>query len=236
LLFRFHWLENKRKNKSETNDQCIKPLAFVFIDFDHWYVSLKSLYHIEYDIRILLDNVAEKYLINEIYIFGDFSRLENKLSDLAVLTENIYDVGEKKSDKNVIILDKLYRCGIQYKGTNTTVIAILGNGQFTLAERFLKEDFGLVAGVYGIRGAISASIKETADWVHELPNAEYIDMLFPLIVDNCDYVFVNKVIATYKTMVEAVSRINNVSPVLIETAINKMLELGYLYQKRSVFN
>ena len=44
------------------------------------------------------------------------------------------------------------------------------------------------------------------------------------------------VIPTFRTTVDAVSKYNEVSPVLIETALEKMLELGYLYQKHTAIS
>ena len=44
------------------------------------------------------------------------------------------------------------------------------------------------------------------------------------------------VIPTFRTTVDAVSRYNEVSPVLVETVLKKMLELGYLYQKQTAIS
>ena len=228
-----------RKKKVQTNNQSNqsseteRPGVVVFIDFDHWEVSLNSLYRIEADVRIILDSLREKREVKEIYIFGDFSGLDGKLAELAGLTENIYDVqGNKKSDKDFIMLDKLYRCGAKYKDSVTKVVLISGSGHFTLATRFLQEECNLSVGVYGVRGATSGSLKEAASWFHELPNEEFLSMLFQPIIRNCVVVSERDINATFKTTVEAVSGYYKLSAALVEDAVAKMLELGYLYQKQ----
>jgi len=228
-----------RKKKVQTNNQSNqsseteRPGVVVFIDFDHWEVSLNSLYRIEADVRIILDSLKEKREVKEIYVFGDFNGQEKKLADLALLTEDIYDVqGNKKSDKDFIMLDKLYRCGAKYKDTETAVAIVSGSGHFTLAARFLREACSLSVGIYGVRGATSNSLREAASWSHELPNEEYISMLFPIIIRNCVIVSERDINATFKTTVEVVSSYYKILPTLIEDAVAKMLELGYLYQKQ----
>lgn len=232
MLFDFF----KKKSKPTANGVIQK--AIIFIDCDHWFVSLKKQYRVEANIKMLLDSISSKYNAADIFAFGDFTAVDNKLSELVGITENIYDVrGDIKNDKDILILDKLYRIGIQYKNTGATVIIISGNGRLTLAARFLKEECGLKIGVYSIRGCLSGSLKETADWTSELPNDEFISMLFPLIINNCVHVSKTfNIIPTFKTTVEAVSNYNNVSPVLVEEAVRKMLDLGYLYQKQTVLS
>jgi hypothetical protein len=224
----------KKRSASESPNQ----QAVIFIDHDHWFVSLKKQYRVEASIKTLLDSIAPKYDISEIFAFGDFTASDIKLSNLAGITENIFDVrGDMKNDKDILMLDKLYRAGIQYKCTGAALILVSGSGRLTLAARFLKEDCGLKTGVYSVRGCLSGSLKETADWVCELPNEEFISMLFPLIIDNCVHVSkTSNIIPTFKTTVEAVSSYNDVSPVLVEEAVRKMLDLGYLYQKQTVLS
>lgn len=224
------------KKKSAPN--ATKPQAVIFIDHDHWSVSLKKQFRIDESIKMLTDSIAAKYDLTDIFAFGDFTGLDSRMGEIADITENIFDVrGDIKSDKDVLMLDKLYRCGVQYKGTDTNVIIVSGSGRLTLATRFIKEECGLKVSVYGVRGCISGALKESADATTELPNDEYIAMLFPLVIRNCVHVSkTSSIIPTFKTTIEAVSSYNDVSPVLVEIAVNKMLELGYLYKKLTVIS
>ena len=226
----------KKKKSPAAKDT--KQQAVIVIDFDHWNVSLKKQFRVEPSLKLLTDSVAAQYDVADIFVFGDFFGLDSKQSELADITENIYDIrNDIKNDKYIHMLDKLYRAGLRYKDTNTTVIIVSGSGRLTLAARFLKEECGLKVGVYSIRGAMSGALKEAADWTVELPNDEYISMLFPLIINNCVHVSKSgTIIPTFKTTVEAVSNYNDVSPVLVEAALHKMLELGYLYQKQTAIS
>ena len=230
MIFDFLKKKKEQPRKADTHK------AVIFIDHDHWYVSLNKQFRVQESVKMLMDSLASKYDVTEVFAFGDFVGRDKELGEIAEMTENIYDVrGDMKIDKDVLMLDSLYRCGVKYKGTNTTVIIVSGSGRLTLAVRFIKEECGLKVNVYGVRGCISGALKETADAVFELPNDEYIAMLFPLVIQNCVHVSKNaNIIPTHKTTIEAVSSYNDISPVLVETAVNKMLELGYLYKKMTV--
>jgi len=230
------WNKTKKTSAdSATLQENEKSRVVVFVDFDHWHVSLKSSFNVEADIRILLNDLTAKYGTAEIHVFGDFTGLDSKLGELALMTENVYDVqGERKGEKDILVLDRLYRCGMQYKDTDTTVILISGSGRYALAVRSLRDVCNLKVGIYGVRGATSGLLKESANWAFELPNDEYISILFPLIIRNCVHLSEKDVNPTFRTTVDAVSSFNNVPPHLIESAVAKMLELGYLYQKQKV--
>ena len=132
-----------RSKKSSTQET--KPQAVVFVDFDHWHISLMNLFRVEASVKNLLDSIGDEYAIADIFVFGDFAGLDHKISELATITGNLFDVqGDKKSDKDAIILDKLYRCGVRHKGTDTTVIIVSGNGRLLLASRFLKEEWNML--------------------------------------------------------------------------------------------
>ena len=227
-----------KKKKAAAAPEPNPPQVVIIIDYDHWHVSLNKQFRIEENIKTLTDSIAAKYDVADVFVFGDFAGLDHKLGEIAGITENIYDVrGDVKSDKDIHMLDRLYRCGVQFKGTNTTIIIVSGSGRLTMAVRFLKDECNLKVGIYSVRGALSGSLREAASQVTELPNEEYIAMLFPLVIKNCVHVSkTSNIIPTFKTTAEAVSSYNDVSPVLIESAVNKMLELGYLYKKMTVIS
>ena len=50
-----------------------KPTASVFVDFEHWFISLDKLYHIKPKIKDWRDELAKKYELNDIIFFADFS-------------------------------------------------------------------------------------------------------------------------------------------------------------------
>ena len=47
--------------------------AIVFVDYEHWYYSCRNLFHIAPDPISWRKNLDEKYNIERMYIFGDFS-------------------------------------------------------------------------------------------------------------------------------------------------------------------
>jgi len=219
--------KKKPVNKTE-------PQAVIILDFDHWHVSFSSLFHIEADFKTLLDSISKQCKVNDIFIFGDFIGLEEKLAGFSAFTENIVDVrGDKKNAKDLLLIDRLYRCAAEYRDTDTTVIIISGSGSYTLAARYIKEQ-GIKVGVYSVRGALSKNLREAADWCYELPNDEFISMLYPLIIQNFVFISGKDIYPTVKTTVEYVSGYHNISPLLVEVAVIKMLEENYIYKKQTV--
>ena len=57
--------------RSKSKEKRKKAIAFV--DFEHWYISLDKLHRQRPDVRGWRDQLAEEYLIDDIYVFGDFS-------------------------------------------------------------------------------------------------------------------------------------------------------------------
>ena len=50
-----------------------KPNAFVFVDYEHWYVSMYRRYGLRPRVRQWCDELAKNYTLKEILFFGDFS-------------------------------------------------------------------------------------------------------------------------------------------------------------------
>ena len=233
-------LFKKRKKtvapEPQTNAAPLPAAAVVFIDYDHWNVSLNANYRVKTDIQYLLDSISKQYEIKEIFVFGDFISAPEAYGKFTRLTENIYDVRNgQKNEKDIILLDKIYNYGHKHTGERQTAILITGNGGYALAARFLRDECCLETGVYGIRGSMSEKLKAAADWARELPNEDTIDILFPLVIQN--FVYIQKsnrdIVPTFLRTVQAVASYNLVDEYLIEFAVKKMLDMGYLYQRET---
>ena len=80
------------------------------VDFEHWFYSLKKLYHLKPDIVSWKKQLEEKYDIQDFMVFGDFSYPEIKaeLPKIRRVTNTIIEteqsIGESKKDMTDFIM------------------------------------------------------------------------------------------------------------------------------------
>ena len=75
-----------------------KKKAVVFVDYEHWYISLYRLHKARPDIKALRDELSEKYELTEMIFFADFSNPSLKselpkireISNHIIETQNVY--------------------------------------------------------------------------------------------------------------------------------------------------
>lgn len=69
--------EERRKQCSDCSEEKKtdgKPKAIAFVDYEHWYISLDKLFgNMRPDIKAWRDALSEKYEMEEIIFFADFS-------------------------------------------------------------------------------------------------------------------------------------------------------------------
>ena len=92
-----------------------KPTASVFVDFEHWFISLDKLYHIKPKIKDWRDELAKKYELNDIIFFADFSNpsLRGEIQKIREITNFVVDTSNtgsffKKDFTDFILLDHIY--------------------------------------------------------------------------------------------------------------------------------
>ena len=232
----------KRKTK-DTAAVSEKPKAVVFVDFEHWYISLEKMHRMRPDIRSWRDSIAEKYEIQEIVFFGDFSNgsLRKEIPKIREITNYIIETqntssGFKKDFTDFIMLDHIYQKAMKSRDIDTFIL-FSGDGHFNSVVNFLITQMGKKVGVYGIKDAMSNQLRNSASWYYLLP--EEVDpnlQYYTMILKNLKYLDNNstpnkKARPTFMGTVDAVSRINKVSKSIIKDALSILIDKEYITQK-----
>lgn len=223
-----------------------KPKAIAFVDYEHWYISLDKLFgNMRPDIKAWRDALSEKYEMEEIIFFADFSnpalRQEipriREVSNYIIETQNT-STSFKKDFTDFIMLDHIYQKAMKSKDIGTFIL-FTGDGHFNSVCNFLISQLGKKVGIYAIRGALSNQLRNTASWVVNLP--EIVDpfiSIYRLILKNLKYLEDNKAKKSYPTFwatVESVSRFNKLRRKDVADALHSMIEKGYIIQKEVDF-
>lgn len=237
----------KKKRKTHVKDGA-KPKTVIFVDFEHWYISLEKMHRMRPDIRGWRDSIAENYEIQEIVFFGDFSNnsLRHEIPRIREITNYIIETqntssGFKKDFTDFIMLDHIYQRAMK-SGDIDTFILFSGDGHFNSVVNFLITQMGKKVGVYGIKDAMSNQLRNSASWYHLLPedidpNLQYCTM----ILKNLKYLEDNstrnkKARPTFMGTVDAVSRINKVSKSIIRDALSILIDKEYITQNYDIKN
>lgn len=221
----------------------IKPKAVVFVDFEHWYISMTKMYDRKPDIKGWYTEMSGKYNIAEVCFFGDFSHpaLRSEIPRIREVTNFVIETQNasphhKKDYTDFIMLDHIYQRAMTGSDIDTFII-FSGDGHFSSVVSFLSVKLGKNVGIYGVKDAISNQLKNSASWVIELPekdseNLEYYRMILRNLKRLAE-----KQAATKKKhrpafwpTVEAVSKYNDADKEKVTAALRTMIEEKYIYQ------
>jgi len=241
-----------RKQIKKTNASMLNPSGktrtAVYVDYEHWYISLDKLYHTRPEIKSWHTKLAKEYDIKEIMFFGDFSNatLRSDIPRIREITNYIIETQNaspyhKKDFTDFIILDHIYQKAITSSDIDIFII-FSGDGHFSSVVSFLTARLGKQVGIFGIKDAVSAQLKNCASWTVELPDKTVDPMLdyYQMILRNLKHVEMNneklqgtkkiKSFPTFWGTVDATKRYNNADKNTLIKAMRAMIEKGYLYQ------
>ena len=203
------------KKKKSTS----KKKATVFVDYEHWFISLDRLHNkMRPDIRALRDELASEYDIQDIIFFADFSNysLRTDLPKIREITNHIIETqntssAHKKDFTDFIMLDHIYQLAISSPSTDTFIL-FSGDGHFSSVANYLRSKLGKEVGVCAVRGGLSNQLKNTASWTrlypkNDDPMLEGYKMILSSLKNLAD-TKQKKVYPTFKGTVDAVSRYN----------------------------
>jgi len=122
-----------------------KPTAAVFVDYEHWYISLHRMYQIRPNLQAWMADMKENYDILDVTFFADFSNqhLANEVPRIREITNNIIFTAptgtgaHKKDFTDFIMLDHIYQRAMSSKEIDTFII-FSGDGHFSSVVSFLK--------------------------------------------------------------------------------------------------
>ena len=222
-----------------------KPKAVAFIDFEHWYISLDRFYHTRPDMKAWFAEVSKTYDVRDVYVFADFSNqsLRAEIPKIREITSSIIETQNAsafvtKDFTDFIMLDHIYQKALSEKEIKAFII-FSGDGHFSSVASFLRNRCGKTVGIYGVRGALSSQLRNTATWCVEIPAAEkavdenqkYYDMIF----GNLKYLAENnrgerKMYPTFRGTVDAVSAYYSANRDDVMNAMRYLVERDYIVQ------
>ncbi len=173
--------------KDKTNEQDNNPVspsslprAVAFVDYESWYVSLKTTYAIAPDIKGWFEELNRHYQLIDVTFFADFSHrsLADELRRIRPYTNKIIDTrspnGVEKDYTDFIMLDNIYQKALSASDIQTFIL-FSGDGHFSSVVAFLKNFYHKNVVVYGIQDCFSAQLREAASETITLPDEKQLN-------------------------------------------------------------
>ena len=222
-----------------------KKKAIAFVDFEHWYISLDKMYHTRPDVKAFRDELSDRYDIQDIAFFGDFSnpslRAEifniRAVSNTIIETQNV-SANFEKDFTDFIMLDHIYQSAMKAESQGVDAYVIFtGDGHFSSAVSFLVTKCRKEVGVYAVKDACSAQLSRSATYTRLIPDegaeeADHNDCA-KLILKNLKALqekHKNKMRATFWQTVEIVSKVYKKNKEDVAKSLRALIAKGYIYQ------
>ncbi len=214
--------------------------AIVFVDYEYWFYSYKTLYGMRPNPKDLRTMLEKKYDIADIMVFGDFSSpgMDAEPGKLRNITNAIIETGNtfnrhKKDMTDFVMLDYIYQYDVQNPKVGTYIICT-GDGHFQSVIKYLVQKKKKNVVVYGVRNSISRQLRDVATQVVQVPGEDELEKYYcNLIIKNMEAVRGNpRVTPTFMGTAETIAGRYQVNVDEIKAVLAKMLEQGYLYKKQ----
>lgn len=213
--------------------------AVVCIDYEYWFTAYYKMYRDKPNLAKIRNMLEQQYCIKEITVFANWANnvRKNERENLQRMAEHIINTGLGVENQNeymteFIMLDYIYQYEIENPQTDCYII--FSNSEcFCPAIKFLRNRKKEVC-VLGVRNNLSTKLKEVANKSIEVPSAEEVQKkYFRLIVQNFAYVSDKPgIIPTFRTTVKSVARYNDISEVKIHIALEEMINIGLVIQRK----
>ena len=151
------------------------PKAVAFVDYEHWYISIKNNYGMQPNIKKWFEELNQSYNLLEVNFFADFSHksLADEIGRIRLFSNKIIDTrspnGVKKDFTDFIILDNMYQKALSSEDIDVFIL-FSGDGHFSSVTSFLKNILRKEVVVYGVNGSFSKQLRETASTFRIIPS------------------------------------------------------------------
>lgn len=224
-----------------TNTENTEKLSTaIFVDYECWRFALYNMYGMETDVSGWFQDVKTRGQIDELHIFGDFSKelLKKDTPKLRTITNDIIDCTNPEGEKDYtdfIILDRIYQCAMNNKKIQQYII-FSGDGHFSSVAAFLKNFHDKTVGVYAIKGTLNPQLANSASWCQLIsPPEQNFSGEIRLILENLRWVETQGgLIPTFSKTINSVSVRYKISRENITAAMKYLLVKGYLTQEESL--
>lgn len=221
-------LEKTGRNKSK---------AIVFVDYEHWYISLHRMYEIKPNLKDWKTELDKRFDVKEIMFFADFSNqsLANEIPRIREITNTIIYTAptgtgaHKKDFTDFIMLDYIYRKAMSEKNIDAFII-FSGDGHFSSVASFLKNDLKKEVGIYGVKDAFSSQLQNIASWTETVPGEldifrPYYEKIFTAIKSREGYK------PTRKEIIKKITENGKGNKQIAEAAMDRLIENKYIVNK-----
>ena len=222
-----------------------KPVAAVFVDFEHWFIALNNVHHVKPDYKAWLADLNKRVQVEEIVFFADFSHdnLAKEIPRIREFTNRIIETRNadpryKKDFTDFIMLDSIYQ-KVMFDRSVDCFVLFTGDAHFSSAVSFLVNRCNKEVGIYGVKDSFSQQLKNTASWFVEVDKpdkkaeeAEYRRMLFSSLA-NAENKSRGKAHPTFQKTVKVVADYHKVPQATIQKTLEKMIEEQYIIRERT---
>ncbi len=159
------------------------PKAAAFVDYEHWFISLKNNYGLQPNIKAWFEDLNSKFNLVEVNFFADFSHksLAEEIGRIRLFSNKIIDTrspnGVQKDFTDFIILDNMYQKALSSDDIEVFIL-FSGDGHFSSVTSFLKNFYHKQVVIYGVNGSFSKQLRETANVFYTLPSDQDINESF----------------------------------------------------------
>ncbi len=216
-----------------------KEEAVVFVDYEHWFYSLKKLYRLKPDIVEWRNELEKQYNLENIFVFADFSypEINEQLARIRCVTNDIIETHQelnstKKDMTDFVMLDYIYRYIVEHPKVNTYII-FTGDAHFQSVVNYLRQLNKQVI-VYGVKEALSNQLRTIATKTIEIPASdEVLRGLYPVVVKNMAYVSDKmEIIPTFTATVKKLAKQNEIEEDIVRATLNEMIAKDLLYIRK----
>ncbi|MEA4832025.1 MAG: NYN domain-containing protein [Oscillospiraceae bacterium] len=217
------------------------PTAIIFVDFEHWCISLSRLHNMRPQVRNQYEEITKRFNVIKMLFFGDFTNplLRNEMDGIREVTNNIIDTQNpsltyKKDYTDFIMLDCIYQEADENPKADTYIL-FTGDGHFSSVVRYLKIKKKKKIIIYGVKGAVSGKLKSIADECIEFPNQDDERVnYYKMLIENFDYLFKQgqkNVYPTFLSTVKYVAVRYHVCEDNVRTALMELIDMGVIVKK-----
>ncbi len=173
------FLKRERQKETQIDVRNDRPKAVAFVDYEHWYISLKTNYGLKPNIKAWFEDLNSKFNLAEVNFFADFSHksLADEIGRIRLFSNKIIDTrspnGVQKDFTDFIILDNMYQKALSSDDIDVFIL-FSGDGHFSSVTSFLKNFYHKQVVVYAINGCFSKQLRETATISYILPTEQDI--------------------------------------------------------------
>lgn len=213
--------------------------AIIFVDYEYWFYSYRNIYHSTPDLNAWFNDMLDRYNLVDVIFFGAFTQDDLKLEipkirsiTNSIITTETAGKFNRKDTSDFIMLDFIYQQAFEF-GNKIDYVLFTGDGHFHSIMKFLRFKLGATVLMCAVNGSASYQLRSAASEVIEYSadTSEIAQLCYGWIMENFKYIEQNpekRIIPTFNSTVATVSSRYSVDENLIRSALQRLIDMGYL--------